>query len=732
MAKLGDFFQEGKEVLADITLDAGQVISNSVIEVPLSKAAKDDDIEITVLEEKGQAGQLDWTWNMRKHFHGEGGVRAAYDKMYLNTTEATDLQVRISRDPADTNQAGRWYTKWKTECRPASGQWDNSHNGTYMVDKTTEYAVLMTNTPTPPDTNWMDAWTVNRCGMWGYDDGLMMTYSTTEPSTQSGMDLDFYQSRKGRDKWNYYLNNTWMAGVNTDEVIFHLSGGNTSGYNQGLHGQLVEVDAANERCRGKGVTWQAPTSQYHRFPYDAVGNGLGLTASTSRYLTKGISVTKTTSSGAGAGTGVDVVVGASTMNWSASPAGSGINADYNHIAGGVLKVWDGTGDTNNYRVFTIQQANGTTNCTLNTGVNYGTYAGATTGTFTNYELWLWYDPSVNDGYSPIDLFSLTAGNYGSCPLAMFPTAWGSTSTAYRGHAIYPDCDDYTKRSAVIWQSPDYSEIWEGLPAGPEDSAQEFFIFDFSKLKNRDGTPATMTYQPKQFSTSNWGDCYYSPNGTDWYKSYKDPRFIVNNFQHTQGHQEGDMWWERRWVKYESGTWWANNSYDGIEPPDREVDPDGAKAAYESENWVDTGYTDPNAVALAIGYAWYNAFNGGAWSFPSDWEYNTRIVNNSDSPQNMWVAPHYRYADDLLDEFQIKGLKMEHIGNWGNINIGQGYFSATNHENFMDAVRWNVSRDRTTVNIALGNGYDENNITGAYSTDLVPFNKIRIVIKGTAA
>ena len=125
MARLQDFYQEGPEVLADVTFSEGEVVGGQKVVVPLSKPAQDD-VDVTVLEQKGSPGQLDDQWNMRMKFNPYKLPVTKHDSFH--STENDDLIVQIKRNPSDTNSLNNYFPDFMGECRPAGGTWNNNHD----------------------------------------------------------------------------------------------------------------------------------------------------------------------------------------------------------------------------------------------------------------------------------------------------------------------------------------------------------------------------------------------------------------------------------------------------------------------------------------------------------------------------------------------------------------------------------------------------------------------------
>ena len=730
MARLQDYFQKGDETLADVTLAEGAVVSGDKITIPLTKPTNDD-VQITVLEQKGQAGMLDKGWNMRQRFHPENPPNLAYDNFY-KTQAGTGLDVQIARDPADTDQSSNQFPDFRVEARPSSGSWTVDFDGVlksgggYIVSSTTKQGCVLAADVVPTDTNFLDCHG-RYLGTGAYLDGTLMKYSTTQPQDNGNQEIVFKQRNNGRDKWNYYPGQTWMSSVSTDEVIFHLGYDNNSGYTSQMIGQLVEMDAANDRCRGKGMTFNSPSSKYWQYPYDVFATSTGGDNVGSQFLTKGYKMTKTEQ-------GPDINITGSTLTWvggaGATTYPTGNAGNFNHFAGAVIKVWDGA-DATKYRVWTITKATDTTSALLTTGVDYGGYTYPGDGAHANYEIWVYYDfAGGDDAYTAIPLFTLPADTWGSVSTMAFPDIWGTTTNPHRGSFYSPDVDEYTKRSSVLYQG-----IWserDGSFVGGDtltDYEQQIMLFDFNGVTLRDGTDIStgLPLSDGEYFTTNWGDGFYSHNGTDWYRSAKDPRSIRNNFQHTGASDTRNLWFERRCVKYESGTWWMNNNGNGETIPEVLDDPDTFKTWYEGETWVDTGYTDVTNPSRALGaFNWNMDTTWTTPGFPNQFYFNTRMVNQSGNDRTYQYAGYNQYVNDIFDEFAGFGMGWEQQGGWGNINIPSGG-TGTNDYTWSDAVRYTIAGDGSEVYVSLSPRTEDNvNDTG----DNITFNKLRIIVKGT--
>jgi hypothetical protein len=742
MAELKDFFREGAETLADITINAGELINGERYEIdfvdPVNPA-----LDVTVIEKRGQTGGRNEPWMQRERFDvRKAQPKIRFDRMYSVAGEAQDLNIVLERTPTDTNSTQN-YTDWRTVARPAGGTFGNTYDeysGGYFIDTVTGKQFAISGTVTAGATQEDGAglrYTLDPADLLN---GKVMSYSTNQFNSDSLKGLYFAQSGFERYRWNYFLDQTWMSGVNRADVVFYVGmSGNGVGYTNYIIGQCVDIDAANDRVKGITQTSGNPnlTTQPWNSPYDVHGTALAANYEGVRHITNGYKITKTTSSGTGGGTGVDINLTGSTLTWSASPtAGSGINDDFNHIGGAVIKFHDGSGDfTDNFGICTVYTPNSTTSSSVTTITSIGNYAGATSGNFANYEIWLWYDPSVDNGYSDIPLWTLNSGDWNYYDGGRWYTTYGTTSTNYRGAWYSPNVDNFTKRTGVMVQTleRDCNQRAGGIDVA--DNARRIMITEFDGMVKRDGTVISggITIRPNEFITTDWNDGFYSPNGTDWYKSVKNKDAIRNNFNAVGDFDNTDQWFIRKCVQWSGSEWQINDFTGGLTSSDDRKNTDAAtyKAAYEGENWVNTGITDPNAWSEAIG-AWNNGYYN-TWDMPQEFEYNTRYgVNTTDSDITIQYYAEQGYGDDGAYEFALGGLKKGTQGLWstlGHYPTGADTSGTNSAGTFHDAVRWVFSSDMTKMYLDIGPSTID---VISYMEDTLTFNDLRVIVKGSKA
>jgi hypothetical protein len=711
MAKLGDFFTEGDEVLADVTFDGGDICNGMRFDVPLSKPANRVNVEVT--ESEGAPNQRDHDLGMRVMFDRWTFPRAKYS--YFPSTEAgTDLNIRLERNPADTNQSNNQATKWELTCRPASGTWSNNHDAVHLMS-TNGNGVRLASPITAGSTAYESTLGTVYMGLGSFDDGTQCMYSTTQPQDNGLLGYVFEQRNKYRDKWlGYNDNQTWISTIAPHDVIFHVQRFGSTGYNNQLCGQVVgEVDDANNRIRGIGVT-NGTVAKQHQLPYDVQGTNMGNLTNTNGhfFVTKGYKMTATEQ-----GTSITTSGGGTSIAWTSATT---YTNDWNHYVGGVVKIWDGI-NPDAFWVGTLSQATGTTSCAIIDGTSYGGYS-FVDGVQVNYELWLWYDfVGGDDGYTPISLTSLPADTWGTASAMRHVRAstQGTPTDPYRGAWYRNDPTDYyLNGTSVMYRRIEDTDDtnWSGAGAL---SYLTFYPFDFTGLTTRTGDDwsAGIPVRAGELITSDWGDGFYSPNGTDWYKSLKDNRTIGNTFGHHSGALDTmPPFWERRWTKYEGGVWYINESLDGATTPDREVDPVGAKAEYEKETWVATSYTDINQVELVLSEVMYRFWDVWTWTTLGNWdyEYNTRILNNSDVDQVFQYAPIDRYNDDWMYEFQNIGLNNEGMKAMYTLRDG--------------AVRYSLNKEGTVVTVFVS---PLETMSSVDSADNFTYGKTRVLITGQA-
>lgn len=111
-----------------------------------------------------------------------------------------------------------------------------------------------------------------------------------------------------------------------------------------------------------------------------------------------------------------------------------------------------------------------------------------------------------------------------------------------------------------------------------------------------------------------------------------------------------------------------------------------------------------------------------WGMHGNWMYCTRINNQSNEDREYQTSMENNYVDDFLTPMSQAGLTIEGNGFWGTprgmSNTNSGWESSNDF-------RWTLSKNGDTVYVVLG---DFNDLT--IDSDSIPYNKTRVIIKGT--
>ena len=432
--------------------------------------------------------------------------------------------------------------------------------------------------------------------------------------------------------------------------------------------------------------------------------------------------------------GTTINITGSTLTWvggaGATTYPTGNAGNFNHFVGGIIKVWDGA-DATKYRAYTIVQASGTTSASLQAGVTVNGYIHSD-GAQANYEIWLPYNfAGGDDGYTPINVYDLPANTWGSRANMVVKDFFGTDSNPYRGSWYTPDGDNWTKRTAVIYTTLNvYCDTNYLNTNDANDYLHQQVRYDYTGVKFRDGTDISsgIPIGANQMVTTDWASGYYSyDGGLTWCRSAKNNNSIRNNFQHSGGFDEQPPWYERKFLKWETDRWWMNSNGDGS-VLDRWDDTDAFFAEYQAETWVDTGITDSSDAGMmtAFGVMDYNV--NQVWSLDTIYTSCPRFNNVGSVDRTIQFIAWGNYADGFFTEHAHNGLRWNHLGLYGSVNLPQVAPNASNNfESYTDMVRWVLSDDGTEVYIAMGMGTSDNSDDSA---DLVSFNEVRIIIKGT--
>lgn len=714
MAELGDFYQSGAATLADVTLPTCQATSGEMVPIQLSSPA-DASLQVTVLEQKGQIDQQGIENMDRVRMHHDSIISIAVDNPTFHETEAADFEVVGKVNHAINPANGQRRPRYNIRGQLSTGTFNNDYlDNTFILNTVNGDQCRMTNPITAPhagDVNLDAFW----LGNWGYEDGRLMTHSTTAHVDTGDGNMAFQQKNAHRDKWNYFPDwNTWMSGVNTHDVIFYAMGASTTYFYVG--GQVVDMDAANNRCRGIDMTYNTPTgTKEFQIPYDILGTG-AVNNGRVVCLGKGNMTNETTQ-----GTAIDT--SALTVSFTGAPTYS---ADWNDYVGGILKIIDGA-DATKYRIYQIDGANSTTNGVLYGGYDVNGFVYGGDGNYTTWEIWTHNDVASGAVWDDdISLFTMANGTWGTYAVGMTEQFWYTGTNPVRGGWYKHDGDRYTRQTAVLYTAPFTARNNSWNTTNPLDTQRfRFCRFDFSGLKMRNGDTHTgWPLKAGSMWSVQWGNNWYSHNGTDWYSSMKDWRHTVNNFQHTDGYDSptDTVWRERRWVKYEGGIWYVNGSGQGS-TVDRWVDPEAFFTEFESESWESTIYTQLDEVDLALAEGRQRFVN--VWNQPYEWEYNTRVVNNSNEDREYQISAEHQYIDDFVSQLSGTGAVIESNGWWGTTRGMGNQYATTNGWESSNDFRWVLSKNGDTVWITLGDIPAED-----VNSDNIPYNKLRVIIKGT--